>query len=121
MTLEIESLDAEGRGVARNAEGKVVFVEGALPGEQVDVQLVHRKPKFDLARTVAVVRESSSRREPRCGYFGVCGGCATQHIDARTQLAAKQRGLEDCLQRIGKRSEERRVGKECRSRWSPYH
>lgn len=102
MTLEIESLDAEGRGVARNAEGKVVFVEGALPGEQVDVQLVHRKPKFDLARTVAVVRESSSRREPRCGYFGVCGGCATQHIDARTQLAAKQRGLEDCLQRIGK-------------------
>ncbi len=102
MTLEIESLDAEGRGVARNAEGKVVFVEGALPGERVEVQLLQRKPKFDLARTVAVVRESSSRRAPRCGYFGVCGGCATQHIDARTQLAAKQRGLEDCLQRIGK-------------------
>jgi 23S rRNA (uracil1939-C5)-methyltransferase len=102
VTLEIESLDAEGRGVARNAEGKVVFVEGALPGERVEVQLLRRKPKFDLARTVAVVRESSSRRAPRCRYFGVCGGCATQHIDARTQLAAKQRGLEDCLQRIGK-------------------
>ena len=102
MTLQIESLDAEGRGVARNAEGKVVFVDGALPGERVEVQLLHRKPKFDLARTVAVVRESSSRRAPRCRYFGVCGGCATQHIDARTQLAAKQRGLEDCLQRIGK-------------------
>ncbi|MGA7984156.1 MAG: 23S rRNA (uracil(1939)-C(5))-methyltransferase RlmD [Burkholderiales bacterium] len=102
MTLEIESLDAEGRGVARNAEGKVVFVEGALTGERVEVQLLHRKPKFDLARTVAVVRESSSRRAPRCRYFGVCGGCATQHIDARTQLAAKQRWLEDCLQRIGK-------------------
>ncbi|MFZ1910705.1 MAG: 23S rRNA (uracil(1939)-C(5))-methyltransferase RlmD [Burkholderiales bacterium] len=102
MTLEIESLDAEGRGVARNAEGKVVFVEGALPGERVTVQLLQRKPKFDLARTVAVVRESSARRAPRCPYFGVCGGCATQHIDARMQLAAKQRGLEDCLQRIGK-------------------
>lgn len=102
MTLEIESLDAEGRGVARNAEGKVVFVEGALPGERVEVQLVRRKPKFDLARAVAVLRESSARRAPRCRYFGVCGGCATQHIDARTQLAAKQRWLEDSLARIGK-------------------
>jgi len=102
VTLEIESLDAEGRGVARDAEGKVVFVEGALPGERVEVELLRRKPNFDLARTVAVLRESSARRTPRCSYFGVCGGCATQHIDARTQLAAKQRWLEDCLERIGK-------------------
>ena len=102
MTLQIESLDAEGRGIARNAEGKVVFVEGALPGERVEVQLLRRKPKFDLAKATVVLRESSARRAPRCRYFGVCGGCATQHIDARTQLAAKQRWLEDCLQRIGK-------------------
>lgn len=102
MTLLIESLDAEGRGIARDADGKVVFVEGALPGERVEARLVRRKPKFDLARTVAVVRESTARRAPRCPYFGVCGGCATQHIDLRTQLAAKQRWLEDCLERIGK-------------------
>jgi len=102
VTLHIESLDAEGRGVARNAEGKVVFVEGALPGERVEVQLLRSKPKFDLAKATVVQRESSARRAPRCRYFGVCGGCATQHIDARTQLAAKQRWLEDCLQRIGK-------------------
>ena len=102
VTLEIESLDAEGRGVAHNAEGKVVFVEGALPGERVEVQLLSCKPKFDLATTIAVLRESSARRTPRCRYFGVCGGCATQHIDGRTQLAAKQRALEDCLRRIGK-------------------
>jgi 23S rRNA (uracil1939-C5)-methyltransferase len=101
VRLEIESLDAEGRGVARGPEGKVVFVEGALPGERVEAQVVRRKPKFDLARAVEVLRESSARRPPRCRYFGVCGGCATQHIDARTQLAAKQRWLEDCLSRIG--------------------
>lgn len=106
MTLEIESLDAEGRGVARNAEGKVVFVEGALPGERVEVQVLRRKPKFDLAKAVSILRESSARRTPRCRYFGVCGGCATQHIDARTQLAAKQRWLEDSLARIGKVSPE---------------
>lgn len=102
MTLDIESLDAEGRGVGHDADGKVVFVEGALPGERVEVQVLRRKPKFDLARTVAILRESSARRSARCRYFGVCGGCATQHIDARTQLASKQRWLEDCLERIGK-------------------
>lgn len=102
MTLRIESLDAEGRGVARNDDGKVVFVEGALPGELVEAQTIRRKPSFDLARTVAVLRPASGRRVPRCEYFGVCGGCATQHADARTQLAAKQRWLEDCLARLGK-------------------
>ena len=102
MTLDIESLDAEGRGVGHDAHGKVVFVEGALPGERVEVQLLRRKPKFDLARTVSILRESSARRTARCRYFGVCGGYATQHIDARTQLASKQRWLEDCLERIGK-------------------
>ncbi len=101
MILEIDALDAAGRGVARNA-GKVVFVEGAITGERVEAQLLESKSKFDLARVTAVLRASSSRREPRCPYFGRCGGCATQHVDARTQVAAKQRWLEDNLARIGK-------------------
>ena len=100
--LAIESLDAEGRGVARGPDGKVAFVEGALPGEQVEAVTVRRKPAFDIARTVSVLRESSGRRVPHCAHFGVCGGCATQHADARTQVAAKQRWLEDSLARIGK-------------------
>ncbi|HUK04774.1 MAG TPA: 23S rRNA (uracil(1939)-C(5))-methyltransferase RlmD [Burkholderiales bacterium] len=103
MQLEIEALDAAGRGVGRR-DGKVVFVEGALAGELVEAQLLRGKPKFDLARVARVLRPSSSRREPRCPHFGVCGGCATQHADARTQIAAKQRGLEDNLARIGKLS-----------------
>ena len=102
MILRIESLDAEGRGVARNDEGKVVFVEGALPGELVEAQTVRRKASFDLARATAVLQPASGRRVPRCPNFGTCGGCATQHADARTQLAAKQRWLEDCLARLGK-------------------
>ena len=102
LKLTVASLDAEGRGVARTPDGKVAFVEGALPGEVVEAELVRRKSSFDLMRTVAILRESSARQRPRCPYFGVCGGCATQHADARTQVAAKQRGLEDCLARIGK-------------------
>ena len=101
MRLEIEALDAAGRGVARNA-GKVVFVEGAIAGEVVEARLLEAKPKFDRARVTEILQASASRREPRCPHFGVCGGCATQHVDARTQVAAKQRGLEDNLARIGK-------------------
>jgi 23S rRNA (uracil1939-C5)-methyltransferase len=102
VKLRIESLDAEGRGVARNDEGKVVFVEGALPGELVEAEILRSKASFDLARTSALLSAASGRRAPRCPHFGVCGGCATQHADARTQLAAKQRWLEDCLARLGK-------------------
>jgi len=101
MKLEIDALDAAGRGVARNA-GKVVFVEGALAGELVEARLLETKPKFDRARVTEILRASASRREPPCPHFGVCGGCVTQHVDARTQVAAKQRGLEDNLARIGK-------------------
>ena len=101
MRLEIEALDAAGRGVARNA-GKVVFVEGAITGEVVEARLLESKPKFDRARVTEILQASPSRRVPRCPHFGVCGGCATQHVDARTQVAAKQRGLEDNLARIGK-------------------
>ena len=102
LTLDVTALDAEGRGVARNAQGKVVFVDGALPGETVEALPLHGKRSFDVARAVSILHESSARREPRCPHFGACGGCATQHIDARTQVAAKQRWLEDCLARIGK-------------------
>ena len=101
MKLEIDALDAAGRGVARNA-GKVVFVEGALAGELVEARHLESRSKFALARVTAVLRPSPGRREPRCPHFGVCGGCATQHVDARTQVASKQRWLEDNLARIGK-------------------
>jgi 23S rRNA (uracil1939-C5)-methyltransferase len=88
--------------VARSPEGKVVFVEGALPGERVSFTKVRDKRKFDVARVTEIFEPSAGRREPRCPHFSVCGGCATQHADERTQMAAKQRWLEDCLERIGK-------------------
>jgi 23S rRNA (uracil1939-C5)-methyltransferase len=100
-TLGIESLDSEGRGVARD-DGKVVFVEGALPGELVEAETTRRGGSYDQAQTVRILRESAGRRAPHCPHFGTCGGCATQHTDLKTQMAAKQRWLEDSLQRIGK-------------------
>ncbi len=99
--LEVDSLDAEGRGIARH-DGKVIFVEGALPGERVDAEIFQRKPSYDLAVAKGIRHASPFRTEPRCSYFGTCGGCSLQHLDTRAQVATKQRVLEDNLARIGK-------------------
>ena len=99
--LTIESLDQEGRGVA-HADGKVVFVEGALPGERIDAEITRQKPSYALACAVRVERANAARTAPRCPHFGVCGGCSLQHADPALQVAAKQRTLEDALARIGR-------------------
>lgn len=99
--LDIESPDLEARGVAHH-DGKVVFVEGALPGERVRAHIARRKPSFDVARTEHVLKPSAQRVEPACRYFGQCGGCAMQHLTPAAQVAIKQRVLEDALGHIGK-------------------
>jgi 23S rRNA (uracil1939-C5)-methyltransferase len=99
--VTIESLDQEGRGIAR-VEGKAVFVEGGLPGERVAIETLKRKPTYEIARVTRVERANAGRVTPRCPHFGVCGGCSLQHADVTLQLAAKQRVLEDALQRIGR-------------------
>jgi 23S rRNA (uracil1939-C5)-methyltransferase len=100
-TVVVESLDHEGQGVA-HADGKVLFIEGALAGETVEITPLKRKPAYEFATVVRVVRESSQRAVPRCAHFGTCGGCSLQHLDPRAQVAAKQRVLEDNLERIGR-------------------
>ncbi|MEX0960222.1 MAG: 23S rRNA (uracil(1939)-C(5))-methyltransferase RlmD [Burkholderiales bacterium] len=97
----VESLDYEGRGVA-HVEGKTIFIEGALPGELVEFETFRRKPSFERAHALCILRASPHRIEPRCASFGVCGGCSMQHLEPRAQVAAKQRVLEDNLRRIGK-------------------
>ncbi|MDR0247456.1 MAG: 23S rRNA (uracil(1939)-C(5))-methyltransferase RlmD [Burkholderiales bacterium] len=100
FTATIESLDQEGRGIAR-LDGKTIFVEGALPGETVTAHILKRKPSWELARTEQVLIASPERVTPRCPHFGVCGGCSLQHATLALQVAAKQRVLEDALQRLG--------------------
>jgi len=99
--LYVESLDQEGRGVARR-DGKAVFIEGALPGETVTCSTYRSKPSYELATLSEVLRPSALRVAPRCPYFGRCGGCSLQHLDARAQVAVKQRVLEDALWHIGR-------------------
>lgn len=97
----IESLDHEARGVTR-FEGKAIFVDGALPGELVEYASYRKKPSFELAHLVRVIEPSPARVTPSCEYFGICGGCAMQHMDPSAQMAAKQRVLENNLWHIGR-------------------
>ena len=100
--LSVESLDLEAQGVAHDAEGKVVFIADALPGERVRVTVQRRKNNWEQATAVAWQRESSQRVRPQCPHFGHCGGCKMQHLHVAAQVATKQRALEDALWHLGK-------------------
>lgn len=97
----------EGRGVGHlqnedGSQGKVIFVDGALPGERVSFHSYRRKPKWEAASLGEIQRASSLRVTPPCPYFGTCGGCAMQHLEPSAQVAMKQRVLEDNLKHIGR-------------------
>src|SRR5437773_590025 len=100
-TVVITALDQEGRGVAR-VDGKAIFVEGALIGERVGIEILRRKQNYDLARMTDLCIASPARVPPPCPYFGVCGGCSLQHLDPAAQVAVKQRVLEDALWHIAR-------------------
>ncbi|MCX7142241.1 MAG: 23S rRNA (uracil(1939)-C(5))-methyltransferase RlmD [Proteobacteria bacterium] len=101
MTVLIESLDREGRGIAR-VEGKAIFIDGCLPGERVSYTPYKKKAKYEMASATEIHEASGARVIPRCPHFGVCGGCSMQHLEAHSQVAVKQRVLEDNLWHIGK-------------------
>ncbi|WMW79080.1 23S rRNA (uracil(1939)-C(5))-methyltransferase RlmD [Undibacterium cyanobacteriorum] len=106
-TINIRSLDMDARGVGHlenedGSPGKVVFVEGALPGETVGFNPYKKKASWEAATLGPIVKESSQRIKPRCPHFGVCGGCSMQHLEPNAQVAMKQRVLEDNLGHIGK-------------------
>jgi len=104
--VDITDLSHDGRGVA-HVDGKTVFVIGGLPGERAAVRVSARHRHFDEAKVENLITRSPDRIEPRCPHFGVCGGCALQHLPADLQIAAKQRVLAENFERIGKVTPER--------------
>ncbi len=108
--LEVESLDLEAQGIAHRSTGegagKVVFIEGALPGERVQVSVSRKKNNWEQGQVSAIARESAQRVRPGCPHFGLhagaCGGCKMQHLHPAAQVAVKQRVLEDNLLHLAK-------------------
>ena len=104
--LQVQSMDLDAQGVARKPDGKVIFIDGALPFELVTANTHRKKNNWEQASLVVIHRESSQRVRPGCQHFGLhagaCGGCKMQHLHVGAQVAVKQRVLEDNLWHLGK-------------------
>ncbi|HUR87873.1 MAG TPA: 23S rRNA (uracil(1939)-C(5))-methyltransferase RlmD [Ramlibacter sp.] len=104
--LAVDALDIEAQGVARTPDGKVVFIDGALPFEVVSAKINRRKNNWEQGTLTEIHRESNQRVTGRCPHFGLhegaCGGCKMQHLHVAAQVAIKQRVLEDNLWHLGK-------------------
>lgn len=99
--ITISGLNHEGAGVGHLQDGRVIFVPGALPGEQVEVKVVTNKKNYALGRLVQVLKASPDRVLPPCPEAAACGGCDLQHLDYRAQLYWKRRLVVDALERLG--------------------
>ncbi|MEO7242926.1 MAG: 23S rRNA (uracil(1939)-C(5))-methyltransferase, partial [Variovorax sp.] len=99
--LDIESLDLDAQGVAHRADGKTVFIEGALPSEKARLRVLRKKAQWEQGVATEIACASAQRVQPGCPHFGLhpgaCGGCKMQHLQPAAQVAVKQRVLEDAL------------------------
>lgn len=104
-TATVASLNHDGEGVVR--DGKICFVPGALPGEQIRYQRMRAHRQHDEGQLLEVLSASTARATPQCAHFGVCGGCALQHLTPAAQLRVKENELRENLARIGEVTAER--------------
>ncbi|HWP97934.1 MAG TPA: 23S rRNA (uracil(1939)-C(5))-methyltransferase RlmD [Syntrophomonadaceae bacterium] len=101
MHCRIDGIGHDGQGVAR-IQGLAVFVPGALPGEEVEIQMVEKKRNWARARLVKLLDPSPSRVAPPCPYYTRCGGCSYQHANYALQLTLKKQVVSETLRRIGR-------------------
>lgn len=98
--ISIVDIAEEGKGVGK-ADNLVLFVDKAIPGDVVDVELIRKKKNFAEARISRLIKPSEHRVDPFCDHFGVCGGCKWQHMDYDAQLTYKQKSVDNALGRLG--------------------
>lgn len=101
LGITVETYAAEGKSIVRLEDGKVLFVDNAIPGDVIDAIIVKDKKSWAQARTTKLVTPSPQRVEPFCSHFGTCGGCKWQMLPYKQQLAYKQQQVTDQLSRIG--------------------
>lgn len=101
--LSVEDYAAGGRAIARH-EGKVIFIEGAVPGDVVDVRLSRNKKDWAEGKVLRLVTSSAQRVKPFCAHFGTCGGCKWQMLPYEKQVSYKQEEVVQQMKRIGKLS-----------------
>lgn len=102
IELTLTGFASGGKAVGHAPDGRVVFVEYALPGERVIAEITDDRPSYIEATAVLVLEASENRIEPACQYFGKCGGCQLQHVAYERQLELKTGVVRDQLRRIGR-------------------
>lgn len=117
LETDIVGISHDGRGVGDYNE-HVVFIENALPGERVKYFLGGKRRKTYNGQLSEIIKASPNRIEPACKYFGVCGGCALQHLDLVSQLELKHQQLVDSLQRIAKVKPEKYLEPQVAAAWN---
>lgn len=97
--FKVESLTHDAKGVAR-LEGKVTFISGALPGEEVEAQVIKAGKRYDEAQLIKILTESEDRIAPLCAHFNECGGCSFQHVKQAYQIKSKQQWMLGQLRKV---------------------
>ncbi|MGB5445515.1 MAG: 23S rRNA (uracil(1939)-C(5))-methyltransferase RlmD [Psychromonas sp.] len=101
--VQVEKLDHQGRGLAY-FQDKPLFIDGALSGELLDVQIVESKKRYSKANIVRIIKASESRIVAACPHYQECGGCHLQHMDQAAQLQVKSEGLISLFKRFAKQA-----------------
>lgn len=100
VRCDVEKLSHDGRGIARQ-DGKILFVDGALPGEKVMAKVVSTRSKFDELRTLEVLEAAPDRQTPPCEFSDLCGGCSLQHMSSDAQIGFKENTLREQFAHFG--------------------
>ena len=98
MKVVIERLDHFGRGICY-IDNKITFVENALVGEVIDIEIISSKKKYNIGKAISYIKTSSDRRVPPCPYYNECGGCSIQHMTYEKQLEFKENKVKDILEK----------------------
>jgi len=101
IVLDVIELNSEGKGVSKTDEGFVIFTDKVLPGDTVKIQLKKKKSNYGEGRLIEIIKPSQYRIDPRCNYFGVCGGCKIQNYVYEKQLDFKTEAVRNAFKRIG--------------------
>ena len=100
--LEVIDAGAKGKSIAKASDGRVVFISNAVPGDICNVQTTKKRKSFYEGNAISFSKLSDKRVDPKCDYFGTCGGCKWQFMDYKHQLFYKQKEVENNLKRLGK-------------------
>ncbi|MBK7967721.1 MAG: 23S rRNA (uracil(1939)-C(5))-methyltransferase RlmD [Bacteroidetes bacterium] len=103
-TITAYDIADKGRAVGKNGE-KTIFIEGAVPGDVVNVTLLKKSKSFDEGVVDSIIQPSAYRQEPFCQHFGLCGGCKWQHMTYAAQIHFKEKQVHDAVQRLAKISD----------------